>query len=178
MSVNVMVDAPVARNSPRSAELVAVMWEQERICLRLLELSTEERAAMAEGRIDLVESLTRRKNSLIEEMEQLEQLRRRIAAQLALESGLPEEVSLRALAARLSGQEAEDLLEARRRVGEAVARLRESNEDNLLLMRQALGVVRDSIRQLRQVAVPGDSYTVSGQPRFGVGGNLLVDCRA
>lgn len=158
--------------------MLAVMREQERTCLRLLELAGSERGAVAEGRIDLLERSTRQKGVLLGQMEKLEEQRRRIASRLAQQVGLPGEASLVSIAGRLSGEDASELMETRRRVGDAVGRLKEINEGNLLLIRQALGSVRDSIRRFALVAGTGECYTMTGRPRLAVEGNLMVDRRA
>ncbi len=167
-----------ARCSNRCTELIAVMHEQERLCARLLELSRGEREAMLAGSLDLLENVTRDKNDLIAEMDRLEQKRRGVAVQLAREVGLPTEISLLALAARVGGNEAEELLDTRHRVAQSVARLRETNEGNIQLMRKSLETVRDSIRQLRRATGTGNTYTWSGQPRLSAAGTLAVDCHA
>ncbi len=169
---------PSARCSKRCAELIAIMHEEEALCARLLELSQAERGAMLNGQVDLLEKVTREKSDLIASMDRQEQRRRAMAVQLAHEVGLPADVSLLALAARVGGGEAEEMLETRHRVAQAVARLRETNEGNLQLMRKSLEGVRDSIRQLRRAVGQGDSYTWTGQPRINSGGTLAVDCHA
>ncbi len=167
-----------ARCSDLCTELMTVMQEQERICARLLELSQGERRAMLDGRVDRLEKVTREKSDLIAAMDRLEQGRRAIAVVLAQEVGLSADTSLLDLAARVGREDAEELLETRHRVAQAVAKLRETNDGNLQLMRRSLEGVRDSMRQLRRAVGQGDSYTWSGQPTSNIAGVLAVDCHA
>lgn len=178
MTTKQSMEQSTARCACQCTELIGVMREQERICGRLLELSTGERASVLEGRVDLLEKASRDKDSLIEQMDRLEQMRRGIALDLAMRLGLPTDASLIALASRLGGQEAEDLLEMRRRIAESVSKLRETNENTLTLMRNSLDGVRDSLRQLRRAVGSGDTYTQSGHTRIAVGSTLAVDCHA
>ncbi len=178
MSVEQLVECVPARGSQGCAELLAVMLEQEGICQRLLRLSTAEQTAMLERRMDLLGDTTREKGLLIERMDRLESIRRRMAAQLAREVGISPDASLTDLAKRLGGQDGEDLLSVRQRVAEVVARLQESNEGNLSLMRKSLDLVRDSIRHLRRATGDGETYTSTGQSLMSIQGNLAVDCHA
>ena len=159
-------------------ELIAIMSEQEQLCARLLELSRAEREAILEGRVDLIEGVTREKAGLIAEMERHEQRRRSIAAEIARELGLAGETSLRSLAAQVGGPEGEELMEIRDRVATAATRLREANEGNLRLMSRSLDAVRDSLRELRRVVGVGDGYTPTGRPHMGAAANVAVDCHA
>ncbi|MGE5620303.1 MAG: flagellar protein FlgN [Sphingomonadaceae bacterium] len=176
MTTKQLTESSTAPCAGRCTELIEVMREQEQICIRLLELSATERASVLQGRVDLLEKATRDKGGLMEQMERLEQMRRGIALNLAVRLGLPTDASLVSLACRLGGQEGEELLEIRRRVAESVAKLKESNENNLLLMRKSLETVRDSLRQLRHAIASGDTYTRSGRQHFAVEGTLAVDC--
>lgn len=178
MTLEQVIDESSARCSLQCTELIVVMQEQERLCALLLELSRGERKAVLEGRVGLLETATRDKSGLIEQLDRLEQQRRGLAARLARELGLPTDSSLLGLAARLGGREAEELLETRHRVAQAVTRLRETNDGNLQLMRKSLESVKDSIRQLRHAIGSGDTYNRCGQPRISVAGTLAVDCHA
>lgn len=169
---------PSTRDSGSRAELVAVMREQGRICEELLKVVTAERVAVLAGRIDDLDGLTLEKGRLIDGMERLEATRRGLAEQVAREVGLPHDVPLAGLAARLGAGEAEELLQVRQQVADVVSKLRESNEGNLMLMRKSLELVRDSIRQLRRAVGSGDTYTSDGHSSFHGKSNLMVDCRA
>ncbi len=178
MTLDQVVEEVSARWAGECTELVAIMREQERLCSMLLELSRGERTAVLEGRLDLLEKATLEKSVLIEQMDRLEQRRRALAGEVARQVGLPSDVSLQGLAERLDGEEAKELLEIRHRVAQAVARLKETNESNLQLMRKSLEGVRDSIRQLRHSVGASAVYTRTGQPRIGVSSTMAVDCHA
>ena len=154
------------------------MREQARTCEALLQLATAERVAMLAGRVDELDGLTLEKGRLIERMEHLEATRRGLAEQMARGLGLPHDVPLADLAARLGAGEADELLQVRQQVADVVSSLRESNEGNLMLMRKSLELTRDSIRQLRRVVGSGDSYTSDGHSFSRGTSNLMVDCRA
>jgi flagellar biosynthesis/type III secretory pathway chaperone len=166
-----------ARCAILCAELIAVMQEQGQLCDGLLELTRKERSSILESRVDLLEWVTQKKGELIGEMDRLEQKRRAIAAELARRLDLDGDPSLPVLAGRVGGDEATELLDAGRRVSQAVARLKDANESNLRLMSKSLEVVRDSLRQLRRITGGGSGYTWTGRPRP-AGGTLVVDCRA
>lgn len=157
------------------AELRAVIQEQERLTLRLLELSASDRVSLLEGRVEELESSTREKAAVTQRMELLERQRREAARRLAQELRLPEDASLADLATAMGGQEGSELAALRGRVAGAVARLKDSNEANLVLMRKSLDLVRDSIRQFRRNFGSGEAYTNTGQPTTVGGSNLVVD---
>ncbi len=159
-------------------ELTSIMLQQELICRRLLELSTEDRVAVLSGRADDLEHSTREKVSLIAEMEQREQARRGAARHLAVELELPGDPSLVEIAGRMDGEASEELLEIRHRLVDLAGKLRESNESNLLLMRRSLASIRDSLRQVRHSILPGDVYTNNGLPAMGVVGSAALDLHA
>lgn len=162
----------------RSAELITTMLEQERICDRLLELSAAERAAVMDGQVERLEESTCHKADLIEQMDRLERKRGAISDQLAGDLKLHPRASLMELAGILGGQEGKDLLELRDRVSAKLAKLRESNDSNLRLMRKSLDLVRESMRQLRHSAGAENSYNSSGRTSPGVRGSIAVDCHA
>lgn len=167
-----------ARRNVECAELLAVMQEQEVICRRLLELSQGERVALADGRIDDLEKATAEKAGLVERMELLESKRRGLALGVARQLGLSGETSLLGLATRLDPEDADHLLRVRTRVADTVASLRESNENNLVVMRKSLDLVRESMRQIRRAVGAGDGYTSDGKASLNIRGNIVVDCKA
>lgn len=159
-------------------ELLSVMREQERVCEQLLDISGAERKLVLDGRIVDLEKATREKSELIGQMDGLELRRRELSTQMAARLGLSNDAPLTALAARMGSQGAKDLLELRRRVTDLAARLKDSNETNVMLMRKSLAIVKDSLQQLRRSMGGGESYTNSGRPAMTLKNNVMVDCRA
>ncbi len=172
------VERPVTPRDSLCDELLSVMREQERLCKKLCEISGAERRMVLDGRISELDRVTDSKNSLIDRMERLELRRRELSSQIAARCGLTEDAPLTSLAAKLETQKAKELLELGRRVSEVVAKLKESNETTLMLMRKSLDVVRDSLHHVRLSMGGGESYTPSGRPAVGLKNNLMVDCRA
>ncbi len=169
---------PDARGSTDCAELIKIMSAQEKICLRLLDLADQERLAVLEGRVHDLEIATRQKDGLVEEMERLEQRRRTVARVVCAALSLSPDTSLLELAEAIEGEDSTRLIELRQRVMDTVARLRESNESNLLLMRKSLDLVRESIRQLRRSMGTGEVYTSDGRQPVAATNTVMVDCRA
>ncbi len=179
MSARETIDRSAARGA-WVEELTSILLQQELLCKRLLELSSQERLSVLNGQIDDLEHAIQEKGDLVEEMEQQEQIRVGTAGRLTRELGLPHDASLADIANHVDEEAAAGLMEVKCRLSFLAGRLRDSNESNLRLMRRSLSSIKDSLRQLRSSVFATELYTSTGRSTVAVAGvsSLALDRNA
>lgn len=138
--------------------LFNVLAEEERLYLEMKTLLQEERQRMVLRDVDGIEVAVRRKEGLAGEGKLLEECRRKVMAEMAIELGLPEgEATLSRVSAAL-GSEGLELRTIHGRLVALIAAVRELLESNSSFAGQALIRVQSTLRLLGRLLPDEPTY--------------------
>ena len=134
------------------AGLVDLLGQQEALIKRLIDLGREEMKALKEEDLASLTRLIAEQQDCSEKLGKLEQARVALQEKLARHLGVAEsEVTVSGLLPR-AGQKREELAEVAARLKASYAELKELNETNRLLIRQALAYVNKVLAAWRAEA--------------------------
>ena len=146
--------------------LIEILNEQTERHTELLGLSVEEKDAIVQNDVEMLQKLVNLKNIVISQNNKLEKKRLALMADIVEVLALRDkEIDIKALADLLEGKpEQAELIEAGRKLRDVVIELKEVNDLNKELLENALGFVEYSLNALRSAISPEPTPVPIGKP--------------
>lgn len=144
--------------------LTEILWKEVRVFERLLETLAAEQEALVRQEVEAVETIVAEQKMLTETTGHLEKARIRVVARLAGAVGEdPAALTLKRLMERVAAPQAEQLAQVREALLEVQEKVRGTNRQNALLIKQSLKYVDKSLQILAGGEGPAGTYRPSGK---------------
>lgn len=138
-------------------KIIYALENEEKIYQKLLSLSEEKKKFIIEGKINEIDRILQIENSLILEINKLENEREEAVIKLANEMGLPREnLTVTYVCEVVKDPRCDSLKEITHRIGDVLAKLKEVNDVNGKLIQQSLEYIKFSINLITDSLEPHD----------------------
>lgn len=161
-------------NSQMLSELLKILDQEAEIYSSLLELSKNKTRIIVEGKVAELENIVKVEQSLVLQLGRLDARREDVVEKLAGELGTePSKLNMTALLEKVGDNQAEELRKYQKHMTDIIKELKNANELNFKLIKNALDFIDFSINMLTGNNNAGNNYESTGMTRISQRRNLL-----
>lgn len=149
-------------------ELINVLNQENRVYDSILKISKSKTNVIVEGKVSELENMVKLEQSLVLQMGRLENMREKIAEQIAEQLNLkPSEITISELLKHLESGKGQELKICQEVLGTTIKELKDTNDLNSKLIRNSLDFINFSINLVASVDTGTNNYGNTGQVNDG-----------
>ena len=136
-------------------ELVEVLTNEYQLYLEMMELADKKKDALIENKIDELIDFVKREEEIVDKVKELEEKRNEIILNICdIKKEKAEDISFQELIKLISEPEQKVLLDIREKLLDIIDRLQEQNEQNKVLITEAIKLNNVSINMFLEALEP------------------------